>query len=191
MTDRLLSILLMALVFIGVALHRAGWAWVEGATRWSSEHFEVHEHCYISGPNINLLTHKFSHSHPNGNVPHTHPDTGPSSYTIDKDEWFAATGLKGGGRKKFTAKPTGSQLPFTPRTAEEQVFYVVVDPSYTDEHVRAGIDRAEHEAFVAEARAAEAGQFPPARKGRPGRSGAAVANMALRFDMTPIYKVES
>lgn len=77
---------------------------------------EVHEHCIITGPNANKeWLNKFSHSHEGGDKPHVHDDgthrTGPGAYTIDKDEWAARTGLKGGGRKKFTAKPTGTQMP--------------------------------------------------------------------------------
>lgn len=87
---------------------------------------EVHEHCII-GPRARGWNNKIEHSHEGGDVPHTHPDTGPGSYTIDKDEWLRATGLTGGGRKKFTKVPTG--LPFVPRTPEECEFKVVVcDP---------------------------------------------------------------
>lgn len=73
--------------------------------------FEVHEHCYIAGPRANTSAYKFSHSHDGGDVPHEHPDTGPAARTIDKDEWMRATGLVGGGRKRFTRKPTGVALP--------------------------------------------------------------------------------
>src|SRR6185369_12939685 len=86
---------------------------------------EVHEHCFIAGPRSRAASH-LVHSHDGGDVPHTHPDTGPASYTIDKDEWARATGLRGGGRKKFTTTPTGEQLPFVARTPEEQQFEVIV-----------------------------------------------------------------
>lgn len=90
---------------------------------------EVHEHCIIRGRRANGWNSSFEHSHEGGDVPHSHPDTGPASYTIDKDEWLRATGLKGGGRKKFTAKPTGEQFELIPRTAEESTFEIVVcDP---------------------------------------------------------------
>lgn len=69
---------------------------------------EVHEHVFIGGRRHDHIF----HSHEDGNVPHSHPDTGPGCYTIDKDEWARKTGLRGGGRKKFTAKPKGEQLPF-------------------------------------------------------------------------------
>ena len=72
---------------------------------------EVHEHSIISGPRANRGE-KIVHSHADGDVPHQHPHTGPAAYTIDKDEWSQATGgLAGGGRKRFTAKPEGEQLP--------------------------------------------------------------------------------
>lgn len=99
---------------------------------------EVHEHCIIRGPRANRWDSKFEHSHDGGDVPHTHPDTGPGSYTIDKDEWARATGLKGGGRKKFTAAPSGEQHEFIARTAEESAFEVLVGnpsapPGFTGE----------------------------------------------------------
>ena len=79
---------------------------------------EVHEHYFIRGPRANgrygpdgkWQTGKFSHSHAEGNRPHGHTDTGPSSYVIDKDDWYRSTGLRGGGRKKFTTKPSGEQF---------------------------------------------------------------------------------
>lgn len=92
---------------------------------------EVHEHCFIRGPRSRWAAPhgRVVHSHEGGDVPHTHPDTGPGSYTIDKDERLRATGLKGGGRKKFTAAPTGEQFPTIPRTPEENAFEVIVcDP---------------------------------------------------------------
>lgn len=97
---------------------------------------EVHEHCIIRGPRANRTGawpagqgSTIEHSHDGGDVPHSHPETGPGSYTIDKDEWFRATGLKGGGRKKFTSAPTGEQFEFIARTAEESSFEVIVcDP---------------------------------------------------------------
>jgi hypothetical protein len=78
---------------------------------------EVHEHCYITGPNARWAgdRSKLVHSHEGGNKPNEHADetqrTGPGCYTIDKDEWFARTGMRGGGRKKFTNQPSGVQLP--------------------------------------------------------------------------------
>lgn len=68
--------------------------------------FEVHEHCFISGPRRGTVR----HSHEGGSEPHQHPNTGPASYTIDKDEWRAMTGAEGGGRKEFTDAPEGDQF---------------------------------------------------------------------------------
>lgn len=85
---------------------------------------EVHEHSYITGPNARISGRKLVHSHEGGDQPHEHEHTGPGSYTIDKDAWFRATGLKGGGRKKFTAKPTGEQL--TVRVVAAPTFEVIV-----------------------------------------------------------------
>jgi hypothetical protein len=99
--------------------------------------FEVHEHCYISGPRANGGCYdrsgkwqigKFSHSHEGGSVPHKHPQTGPSVYTIDKDDWFRSTGLRGGGRKKFTAKPTGEQLPWKELEHWQKSFQIIIGP---------------------------------------------------------------
>lgn len=80
----------------------------------SKARLEVHEHWYITGPNANRGIH-LVHAHEGGDQPHEHADetqrTGPGAYTIDKDEWMLRTGLRGGGRKKFVAKPLGTQLP--------------------------------------------------------------------------------
>lgn len=96
--------------------------------RQAGGEFEVHEHCITSGPRANRGV-RIVHSHPGGNEPHQHAETGPASYTIDKDEWFAATGLRGGGRKKFTKRPTGEQLPIVELEGWQRSFKVVVcDP---------------------------------------------------------------
>lgn len=88
---------------------------------------EVHEHCYIRGPHANRASgYKFSHSHADGERVHGHPDCGPASFTIDKDEWLRATGLKGGGRKKFTPEPTGEQLPIEELADWQKSFEVVL-----------------------------------------------------------------
>lgn len=99
-----------------------------------SAKLEVHEHVFVSGPRSNGLfiqktqktTSHFSHSHEGGDVPHQHPDTGPAAYTIDKDEWLRATGLRGGGRKKFTAKPSGEQFPIVELEDWQKSFEIVV-----------------------------------------------------------------
>lgn len=94
---------------------------------------EVHEHSFVSGPrsgghyeNNAWHTGKFSHSHEGGDKPHCHENTGPSSYVIDKDDWFRATGLRGGGRKKFTAKPSGEQMPIRELEDWQKSFRVIV-----------------------------------------------------------------
>jgi hypothetical protein len=89
---------------------------------------EVHEHCVIRGPRSNKSwLNKFSHSHAGGTQPHGHPDCGPASYTIDKDEWARATGLKGGGRKVYTAKPKGEQFPIEALEDWQTTFEIHVD----------------------------------------------------------------
>jgi hypothetical protein len=93
---------------------------------------EVHEHHFISGPNANKTwLSKFEHSHEGGDKPHEHADaahrTGPGAYTIDKDEWFERTGLRGGGRKKYASKPTGPQLPLVSVDAPRMRVVIVGD----------------------------------------------------------------
>lgn len=92
---------------------------------------EVHEHCFVRGPRAtasysNGFVTKFSHSHADGNRAHGHPDTGPAAFTIDKDDWYRRTGLRGGGRKTFTVKPTGEQFPIEELTEAEKTFTVIV-----------------------------------------------------------------
>jgi hypothetical protein len=123
--------------------------------------FEVHEHSFISGPRRGRI----SHSHEGGNAWHEHPDTGPASYTIDKDDWFKATGLRGGGRKKFTPKPTGEQLPTIPRIGD---FFrvVIMDPPCPPGH------KGEGGAMVATARIAAKFRMPfTVEAGPPTRGG--------------------
>lgn len=120
---------------------------------------EVHEHSFIRGPRANRLGSSLQHSHEGGDVPHSHLDTGPAGYTIDKDEWLRATGLSGGGRKKFTKAPTGEQFPVIPRTPEESSFEVIVcDPP-----------------------------APPGFTGEGGGHHA-VARMVLAFGLRPVVK---
>lgn len=92
----------------------------------SAARFEMHEHHFITGPRALAGRSKFSHSHEGGSRGHKHPDCGPAALTIDQDEWARATGLRGGGRKTFTAKPTGEQMPYVERTKEESTFEVVI-----------------------------------------------------------------
>lgn len=93
---------------------------------------EVHEHCFISGPRARWAfpdpSRKLVHSHDGGDVPHKHADTGPGAYTIDKDEWFRETGLRGGGRKKFTKRPTGEQFPIAELEEWQKSFEIVYGP---------------------------------------------------------------
>lgn len=92
--------------------------------------YEQHEHVFIRGPRAgSAYRNKIVHSHEGGDVPHAHPDTGPGSYVIDKDEWYRATGMRGGGRKTFTKQPEGEQLPYILRTPEENSFEVHVGPN--------------------------------------------------------------
>ena len=84
---------------------------------------EVHEHIFIRGARSGQ---RLVHSHPDGERPHEHENTGPSCYEIDKDEWFAATGMRGGGRKKFTAAPSGEQFAAIP--CETTFEIIVCDP---------------------------------------------------------------
>lgn len=109
---------------------------------------EVHEHTFVTGPRARGVfiaarqktTSTFSHSHEGGDVPHQHPDTGPATYTIDKDEWFRATGLKGGGRKVFTAQPSGEQFPVVELEDWQKTFEVVIgdNPPGHDERFEGG-----------------------------------------------------
>lgn len=120
---------------------------------------EVHEHSIIRGPRANSPRSSIEHSHEGGDVPHTHPETGPAHYTIDKDEWLRATGLRGGGRKRFTDAPAGEQLEFIARRPEDSVFEVIVcDPP-----------------------------APPGFKGEGGGLHAA-ARMAMAFGLRPIVR---
>lgn len=94
---------------------------------------EVHEHHFITGPRAYGSRSKFTHSHEDGNAPHFHPDTGPAAYTIDADDWYASTGMRGGGKKKFTVKPTGEVLECIPRKPEP--FRVIFcDPPHPPGH---------------------------------------------------------
>lgn len=95
----------------------------------SPKGLEVHEHCIISGRRANRSDSKIVHSHEGGDTQHEHPDCGPASYTIDKDEWFRATGLRGGGRKRFTKTPEGEQLPRVERAPGADEFEIHVGPN--------------------------------------------------------------
>lgn len=94
----------------------------------SETRYEVHRHSFASGPNACRGLH-VEHSHPGGDVPHAHPDMGPATYTIDRDRWREATGLVGGGRKKFTRKPSGPQFECMDLTPAQSTFEIIVTPS--------------------------------------------------------------
>lgn len=89
-------------------------------------HLEVHEHAFITGPRARGLKPRFFHSHEGGDEPHAHPDTGPACYTIDKDDWLRATGMRGGARKKFSVKPTGEQMPVVALEDWQKSFEIIV-----------------------------------------------------------------
>lgn len=94
-----------------------------------AQRLEVHEHSFIEGPRSRYGGRPegcLVHSHPGGDQPHQHPQTGPASYTIDQDDWARTTGLRGGGRKEFTDKPTGEQLPLIELAEWQKSFDVVV-----------------------------------------------------------------
>lgn len=96
---------------------------------------EVHEHCFIRGPRscfAGTSIGRLVHSHEGGDIPHQHPDTGPASYTIDKDDWLRTTGLRGGGRKKFTTKPIGEQFARIELEKWQTEFEVIVWPPPPD-----------------------------------------------------------
>lgn len=89
--------------------------------------YETHGHCWIVG-----ASGSFAHSHDGGDTPHEHTDggkrTGPGSYTIDTNDWYARTGSRGrGGKKKFTKKPTGLQLTVVQVEAPKIRVFVVGD----------------------------------------------------------------
>jgi hypothetical protein len=103
------------------------------AKRTNKMPLEVHEHWFVSGPRASSPypeVRHICHSHPGGTIPHQHPNMGPASYTIDKDEWLAKTGLRGGGKKKFTAQPSGEQFAWVALTPEQNTFELhIVGPA--------------------------------------------------------------
>ena len=135
--------------------------------------YEQHDHAFVTGPQRGQT---LTHSHEGGSRGHRHEHTGPARFVIDKDAWAAATGLRGGGRKKYAAKPSGPQLPLVPLTREQSTFNVVFVDHYTDGHRMAGISPKD---------------FAAMREGfaRLPASGHAVAHMVQAFDMTPIYEL--
>jgi len=103
----------------------------------ASVRLEVHRHTFVSGPRSRGMfipkTHRTtsdcSHSHAGGSEPHQHPDTGPATYVIDRDEWARATRFCGGGRKTYTARPIGEQMPRVELDEWQKSFEVIIcDP---------------------------------------------------------------
>lgn len=64
--------------------------------------FEVHEHYNPQGGGH--VTH--SHEH----TTRAHTGLGMATLTIDRQQWAAQTGLRGGGTKRFTKRATGPQF---------------------------------------------------------------------------------
>ncbi len=138
--------------------------------------FEMHEHCYVTGPNATAgyradgkwHESKFSHAHADGSRGHRHPDTGPASFQRAK-------------HKKYTAKPNGPQLPFVERTAEESIFHVVFIDEYTAAHRTADISP---ERFAAERQ-----DFIDVMNSDGALAGLTEDRLIQRFDLTPIYEL--
>lgn len=84
---------------------------------------EVHEHCFVSGPRSRAhydgtgqwVETKFTHSHPGGGIPHTHPQTGPAFYGYRKP--------------KVRTRPTGEQFQWVAIPEEKQSFELVITDS--------------------------------------------------------------
>lgn len=130
---------------------------------------EVHAHSYVASARpagVPLWEQGFDHAHGDGNDPHQHEFVGPASYTIDKDEWFATTGMRGGGRKKFAQRPKGPQFPRVELDDHQRRFTVVFVP-------------------ISAADVRVSGMAPVGKGG-----GAAVARMALTFGMDVDYVYE-
>jgi hypothetical protein len=65
---------------------------------------EVHEHSRIKPGTPRHVKHSHADTHRH------HAGYGPATLSIDKHEWARQTGLRGGGTKKFTTRPTGPQI---------------------------------------------------------------------------------
>lgn len=135
---------------------------------------EVHEHCYTSGPLSNRVgpdggANKFTHSHEGGDKPHKHEHCGPASYVIDKDDWFRATGLRGGGRKTFTVAPKGLQLPIADLEDWQKTFEVIVDEESCAKFIADGGGKAEGAGIGPAARMVLAAKMKPLFPGLPPR----------------------
>jgi hypothetical protein len=88
---------------------------------------EVHRHSFLGTSSYrNGWLREIVHSHVGGDEPHQHEGFGPATYTIDKDSWYQATGLKGGGRKQFTVTPSGPQVERVELEDWQRSFKIVV-----------------------------------------------------------------
>lgn len=132
--------------------------------------YERHEHSYITGPESRKPRKpgapELVHSHEGGDMPHSHPDTGPSRY----------------GQNKLTKLPKGPQLELVEHTPERGSFRVIFVDEYTVGHASAGLSRErwEHE------RAA----FLSIAAGQDGyQANSAEARMIREFRLTPIYEL--
>lgn len=89
----------------------------------TTENFELHSHHFVSGPRSTAhydrsgkwIEAKFTHSHPGGGIPHTHPATWPAFY--------------GYRQPKVTAKPKGEQFDWVAIPEEEQSFDLIITDS--------------------------------------------------------------
>jgi len=133
--------------------------------------FERHEHSWVSGPRAHFSDNHFVHSHELPAKFHRHPCTGPGAFRV--------TG-------KPTARPLGEQLRFIDES-ERRFFKVVMEPTYTGEHERAGVSRDMFAAQLADFQAVVAGQLPPMRG--PGAISMTVARLQDNFGVEAIYEV--
>jgi hypothetical protein len=158
----------------------------------NAERLEVHDHSYVAGPRSgDPATSRFSHAHQRGDQPHQHPDTGPAAYTIDRDEWYAATGLHGGGRRAFVRRPTGTRLERVElQDWQRRLTVVFCDRGITPAHEQAGVTELQLARMRREFQEAAIGPFPEPAAPRPGDGGAAVARMVLGFGMIPTFVYE-
>jgi hypothetical protein len=88
----------------------------------------IHEHHITSGPRSHRTGNwppgkgsEIVHSHEGGDVPHSHPETGPASFLLTKP--------------KFTARATGEQFPYV-KTPESELFFdvFVLDSAKVNDH---------------------------------------------------------
>jgi hypothetical protein len=69
---------------------------------YPATYLEVHEHASLTtGKTVR-------HSHENPMA--AHKGRGPAAFDVCAECWRRSTGLKGGGQKRYTKRPTGVQL---------------------------------------------------------------------------------